>query len=88
MNGTKATCGHFVIAVGAPGSKAREDCEYNPCDQCNQEERDALAALLRSHPKHGQKAISVNDCLRSRSIPAALKTAYLKIEERNYAGRK
>lgn len=34
MNYTKAKCGHYVIAVGAPGSEAREKCERLPCDEC------------------------------------------------------
>jgi hypothetical protein len=35
MNHTKASCGHSVIAVGAPGSPARERCEQEPCDGCS-----------------------------------------------------
>lgn len=34
MNYTKASCGHLVIAVGAPGSIARKRAEQSPCDEC------------------------------------------------------
>jgi hypothetical protein len=35
MNMTKAKCGHFVPAVGAPGSAARFACEIGPCQECD-----------------------------------------------------
>jgi len=84
MNGTKAKCGHFVIAVGAPGSAARMNCENFPCEQCSAEETQAMSALLRAHPKHGQRAISINDCLRCRQVPRALKVAWELVYNRNY----
>ena len=34
MNHTTASCGHDVIAVGAPGSIAHERCEKLPCAKC------------------------------------------------------
>lgn len=37
MNYTNARCGHAVIAVGAEGSKARQECESEPCERCREE---------------------------------------------------
>ena len=34
MNHTLASCGHYVLAIGSPGSGAREKCERMPCDRC------------------------------------------------------
>ena len=34
MNTTKASCGHSTWAVGAAGSKARQECESLPCHDC------------------------------------------------------
>lgn len=34
MNTVTALCGHSVIAVGAPGSQARMDCELGLCNVC------------------------------------------------------
>jgi len=42
MNYTKASCGHPVVAVGAPGSEARKAVESVPCEECRQ--RDAAEA--------------------------------------------
>jgi hypothetical protein len=36
MNHCKASCGHSVVAVGAPGSNARLACERGKCDECKQ----------------------------------------------------
>lgn len=33
MNTITAACGHVVVAVGAPGSERRAECERS-CDQC------------------------------------------------------
>ena len=35
MNYIKAACGHYVIAVGAPGSAARICVEKSPCVSCD-----------------------------------------------------
>lgn len=35
MNNVKAVCGHYVTAVGAPGSGARSKCENEPCPKCS-----------------------------------------------------
>jgi len=35
MNYVKAQCGHYVPAVGAPGSNERNRCEQNPCPKCS-----------------------------------------------------
>ena len=34
MNHTQASCGHNVVAVGAPGSAARMEVEGKPCERC------------------------------------------------------
>lgn len=34
MNMTKASCGHYVAAVGAPGSAMRREAESQPCREC------------------------------------------------------
>lgn len=34
MNSTTASCGHAVVAVGAPGSAARREVESQPCTRC------------------------------------------------------
>jgi hypothetical protein len=34
MNHIQAACGHMVVAVGAPGSQARQLCEEEDCDLC------------------------------------------------------
>jgi hypothetical protein len=34
MTSTKASCGHYVTAVGAPNSPARLKCESRPCPDC------------------------------------------------------
>lgn len=34
MNHTIARCGHYVPAIGAPHSDAREKCESHPCEKC------------------------------------------------------
>lgn len=35
MNSVKAVCGHYVTAVGAPGSGARSKYENEPCPKCS-----------------------------------------------------
>jgi hypothetical protein len=36
MNHTQASCGHSVLAIGAPGSAARTAVETQPCADCAQ----------------------------------------------------
>lgn len=36
MNSTKAICGHYTWAIGAPNSKARERCETSLCPKCEE----------------------------------------------------
>jgi hypothetical protein len=43
------------------------------------EERLALANLLKAHPHYGKRAITINECLKSRKVPKDLKDAYAKI---------
>lgn len=38
MTGTQAICGHNVVAVGAPGSPARQKTESVPCAKCQEAE--------------------------------------------------
>ena len=45
MNSTQASCGHPVIAVGAPGSPARAACESSPCGVCLAPLRNAILAI-------------------------------------------
>lgn len=40
MNYTHAACGHLTLAIGAPGSPARVECERQQCPACRQK-RDA-----------------------------------------------
>ena len=42
MNYVKAICGHFVVAVGAPGSKAREEACGSLCEACLMKQVDAI----------------------------------------------
>ena len=88
MNATKASCGHAVVAVGAPGSPARYDVESRPCKDCVDLEGIWLAALLKSHPEHGKRAICISECLRHPEIPNATKEAYQVVFKRNYPASK
>ena len=42
MNYVKAICGHMIVAVGAPGSKAREEACGSLCEACLLKQVDAL----------------------------------------------
>jgi hypothetical protein len=84
MNHVQAKCGHYVIAVGAPGSIARDNCERYACETCSQEETEVMAKLFRAHPSYGKRAISINDCLECRRIPAELRKRFDAIYARNY----
>ena len=44
-----------------------------------QDERDALAALLRAHPQHGKRPITIAQCLRCNKISKDLKENYKRI---------
>lgn len=50
MNHTKASCGHSIIAVGAPGSIARQRAEESECRSCamNQVQEDMRRDQIRS----------------------------------------
>lgn len=42
MTYIRAKCGHFVIAVGAPNSKARKETEEAICEKCLMKQVDAI----------------------------------------------
>ena len=68
MNHTNAICGHSVIAVGAPGSDARNEAERGLCEQCQeiveQYANDIVNAALDRHkqedPERLEKLLSEN----------------------------
>ena len=50
----------------------------------NDEERDALTALLSAHPRFGKAWLTIRQCLKHRAIPAELKSRYIAIMDARY----
>lgn len=49
-----------------------------------EDERNALAALLLSHPEHGERALTVRQCLTHPLIADAIKRRYRAVMRERY----
>lgn len=62
MNMTNAACGHSVLAVGAPGSNARQVVEQEPCDNCKGMYTDYIDVVFDGPPgPEGGRFVEVED---------------------------